>query len=248
MILSRKNQKKPKALTFNDHLQELRFRLLACVLFIFIGFLIGVTAHDQIISVLLRPLQQPLFYSSPSGGLDFILQTSFFFGTLFSLPVFVYHGIKFVEPAFSQKLPHSLWLTVLASFLLLLSGIAFAYFVSLPAALHFLTSFTSGEIRPLISTTEYFTFVSRYLFGFGVIFQLPLFLLVFNSLHKVSFIQLLHWERWVILLSFVIAAILTPTPDIANQMLMALPIIVLYQVCILAIWFVNRLDPKPGSD
>jgi sec-independent protein translocase protein TatC len=82
--------------------------------------------------------------------------------------------------------------------------------------------------------------------GFGMLFQLPLVLIFINKIHKLEVRSLMDFERWVILISFILAAILTPTPDVVNQLVMAVPIILLYQISVLVIWFINRrnaVDP-----
>lgn len=119
-------------------------------------------------------------------------------------------------------------------------GMSFAYFVSLPAALYFLDTFSNAGVQSLISTIEYFSFVTRYIFGFGLLFQLPLILLVINTIQRISIKTLMKYQKWVVLGSFVIAAVLTPTPDIFNQLLMAVPLIILYQLTIVLLWIVNK--------
>lgn len=119
-------------------------------------------------------------------------------------------------------------------------GMIFAYYISLPSALYFLNRFSTDQIRSLISTKEYFNFVFRYLLGFGIIFQLPLIVIIINTVNKLSLKFFLSKERIVILCSFIFAGILTPTPDIFNQLVMAIPIILLYQITIFILWWVNR--------
>lgn len=227
---------------FRDHLQELRSRILVTLGFLVAGSIVGYFLHDQVLSLLVSPLSKPLYYSSPAGGFDFTLKLSVFFGLIVSIPVLVYQTLQFLEPAFSRKLKHSLLTILAASCLLLLIGMAFAYFISLPAALYFLDTFSTEEVHSLISTTEYFSFVSRYLFGFGLLFQLPLVLLTANKLQPIPIKSLLKQEKWVVLASFIVAAVLTPTPDIFNQSLMAGPLIVLYQLSIGLIWLVNQRE------
>jgi len=122
----------------------------------------------------------------------------------------------------------------------MVTGVSFAYFVSLPAALYFLGEFGSAQVQSLISTDAYFSFVTRYLLGFGILFQLPLILLLVNAISPMSPRHLMWYQRYVIVLSFVLAAIITPTPDPLNQAIMAVPVILLYQVSVLGIWFINR--------
>lgn len=229
---------RPKA--FREHLLELRARLFASIVFLILGTLIGYFLQEWLLALLIAPLQQTVFYSSPAGGLDFILKASLLFGFLFALPVFTYNILRFFEPVFSKKSVKRLILMLVFSCLLLFSGIAFAYYVSLPAALGFLSRFSTEDVQALISAEEYFVFVTRYLLGFGILFQLPLFLVVINSTTPLSLTTLLRFQKWVVLISFVVAAFLTPTPDFFNQLVMAVPILLLYQLSVLLIWFINR--------
>lgn len=202
--------------------------------------MIGYFFHQDILDVLIQPLDQPIFYTSPSGGFEFVLQISLFFGFLLSLPVFVHQTIRFIEPALPKKFPHSVGVVLLSSIFLMSLGVCFAYFVSLPAALYFLNKFATDQIQSLISTREYFTFLTRYLVGFGLIFQLPLIMIAVNAVHQMDIRTLLAKEKYIILASFIFAAILTPTPDVFNQLVMAVPIILLYQISILLVWWINR--------
>jgi len=229
---------------FSEHLRELRSRLLSSVFFLVIGTLLGYTVHTHILELLIKPLNQPVFYSSPAGGFDFVLKLSFLFGFTVSIPVGAYHTLKFVEPILPEQSPRKVLLVLLGSCALLVAGVCFAYFVSLPAALYFLGSFTSEGVQALISADEYFSFVTRYLMGFGLLFQLPLILLVINSVEMIPTTKLMQYQKWVLLLSFIIAALLTPTPDILKQLLMAVPLIVLYQITIVLLWLVNRRSSR----
>lgn len=228
---------------FSEHLSELRSRLLSSLMFFLVGTVVGYVLHERILRFLIAPLDQPVFYSSPAGGFDFILKLSFLSGATAAIPVLVFHTLRFVEPALPRQSPRKMLLVLLGSCALLIAGGLFAYFVSLPAALYFLSSFSSDGVQALISASDYFAFVTRYLLGFGLLFQLPLVLLLVNSIERIPVRQLLKIEKWVVLLSFIIAALLTPTPDILNQLLMALPIIVLYQLTVGLIWLINARAP-----
>ncbi len=230
-----------KGLTFLDHISELRSRLFWSLFSFFIGGIIGFLLNSQILAFLISPLSQPLFYSSPAGGFDFVFKLSIFFGFVISIPVFTYHVIKFIEPVLSEHFHVFISRLLIASCLLTASGILFAYYLSLPAALHFLNQFGSDKVRSLISATEYFSFVTAYIAGFAILFQLPLVLFLINRVTPLKPGQLMKRQQYVILVSFIIAAILTPTPDVLNQTIMALPLIGLYQVSILIIWVSNYM-------
>lgn len=223
-----------------SHLYELRRRLLWSSFFCLVGAVTAYFFHPSILAFLVKPLNKPLFYTSPAGAFDLVIRICLFAGFLFALPVFTYHLLKFLEPLFPVKSKKSVVWFILGSCVLMLAGVGFAYFVSLPAALYFLGEFGSDQVQSLISTNEYFSFVMRYLLGFGIIFQLPLVLLVINTVSPLRHLKLMRYQRYVIVLSFVLAAIITPTPDPLNQAIMAIPVILLYQVSVLGIWFINR--------
>ncbi len=205
-----------------------------------VGSVLGYLLHKKILLILIEPLNQPVFYASPAGGFDFILKISIFFGFLISLPILIYHVVRFASPALPYNQSSVVYLSLLFSGVFLIFGVLFAYYISLPATLHFLSTFSTNEIRSLISTTEYFSFVTRHLVGFGIIFQLPLIMLILNKFYKISPKSLLKYEKHVILGSFIAAAILTPTPDMFNQLIMAIPIIFLYQITVIFIWTKNK--------
>lgn len=231
-----KNPRKP----FIDHLAELRLRFFCCILFFLLASAAIYPFNQVVLSWLLRPLHNTVYYTSPTGGLDLIIQLCLFFGLLLSLPVIIYNCYCFVEPILPQQ---SRWLAIIivtSSFFLLCCGVSLSYFVSLPAALNFLGNFESKNVTALITTNEYFSFVTHYLLGFGLFFQLPLVLLLWNYISPLKSSLLLNYSRYVIVLSAIIAAVLTPTPDPINQAMMAVPLIVLYYLSVLLIWGINR--------
>jgi len=128
-----------------------------------------------------------------------------------------------------------------AAGLVAVCGVLFGYFVGLPSALHFLLhQFTTVQVRPLITIQSYMQFVALYLFGSALMFQLPLILLLINRIKPLKPGGLLKYERHLIAVSFVIAFIMNPTPNIMSQLIVVLPIIITYQLGIVMLWLVNR--------
>jgi sec-independent protein translocase protein TatC len=226
--------------TFVDHIYELRNRLAWILVSLLAGFGVSYMFRVRIFDLLLKPLDQPLFYTSPTGGFDFLLKTCIFSGFILCIPVVIYHLIRFLEPTLSRPLRLRIVSLLLFSWLLAGLGIGFAYQVSLPAALHFLGEFSTDQVRSLIAADQYFSFILVYLGGFAAIFQLPMLLLFLNSMHRLEFHTLLKQVKLVILISFVLSAIITPTPDPVNQTIMALPLIILYYFSCFLIAYVNR--------
>lgn len=124
----------------------------------------------------------------------------------------------------------------LLSSLCFLGGAAFGYLVVFPPAFRFLTSYTSQHITAMPSVSEYFSLALRLLLAFGVIFELPVFMVLLAKVGLVNSVFLHKHRKYAFLLAFVIAAILTPTPDVVNQLMMAVPLIVLYEIGIVAVW------------
>jgi sec-independent protein translocase protein TatC len=233
--------------SFAEHLQELRRRLAYCLLTLVVGSVVGYLLHKPLLHVLTAPLKQQLYYTSPLGGFNALIKISVVFGLVLSVPVVMYQLAKFLAPAFrgsSRTRPLRL---VFASLLLAAFGVSVGYFISLPAALHFFSQVTGSELRPLIVVNDYLNFVLAYLAAFAVLFQVPLVMLFINRVKPQRPRKLMSYQRWVILGSFILAAVLTPTPDPLNQTLMAAPMIVLYQVGVVAVWFQNRRRHAPAS-
>jgi len=225
---------------FSSHIHELRKRLIYCVLTLLVGTLAGFALHQRIFDILRRPLKQQLYYTSPIGGFNAIIKISIMFGLIICVPVLIYQIHKFLMPAFrsqhSKKQPKYIFSsTVLAAI-----GVTFAYFVSLPASLHFLTNLNTPGMQPFMVVNDYLNFVFMYLAGFALLFQIPLIMLFINRIKPQKPRKLMSYQRYVILLSFILAAILTPTPDPLNQTLMAVPIILLYQFSVMLVWLKNR--------
>ena len=123
--------------------------------------------------------------------------------------------------------------TQLVSAMLFAAGALFAYFVVFPFGFKYLLSYSSDSLKPLLSMDLYFSFATKFLIAFGVVFQLPLAILVLARLGLVTAGKLLSWWRYALVGILVVAAILTPTPDVFNQLLMAGPLFFLYGVGII---------------
>ena len=225
---------------FIEHVQEFRRRLIWSCLALLTGGVVGYSLYGWLLDLVQRPLGQTLYYTSPTGGFNFAFKICVVFGLVFALPVICYHLYKFFEPVSNVGSRLSMIAYVLWSVDLAYAGIIFGYFVSLPAALHFLIKFGGQNIQSLITADEYFSFALAYIAGFALLFQLPLIIIFLNRITPLKPSQMMKAQRYVILVSFIVAAILTPTPDPVNQFIMAFPIVLLYQVSILIVWSMNR--------
>lgn len=234
---------KSEATRFIDHVQELRKRLVWVVLTLIAGSAAGYALLDKLIELLSKPLSQKLYYSAPTGQFSFIIKVCILFGVIVAAPTIIYHVARFLEPLFQKKTKLRILRYTFAAVAMAGGGILFAYFLSLPLTLQFLTGeqdSTAGIIAPLISADEYFNFVIAYIAGFAILFQVPLVVMIINSIKPLDPGSFIGSLRYVILISFVLSAIITPTPDPINQAIMAGPVIVLYIASFLMI-IIGRL-------
>lgn len=218
------------ALPIYKHLQELRDRFLIAIFFIVFASLVGWFIKDSIIALLTKPLQQTLYYNTPSGGLTFLIKVSILFGILVSMPIIYGQFWSFIAPAFPPLRKKFIKKVTLFSTILFLAGVSFSYFLLLPAALKLFSQFQDVSLAPLISGDAYFAVVSSYLIWFGILFQIPVFFLVLNKLGFVSKRHLTRFFPYSFLVSFVVAAFITPTPDPVNQIIVGLPIFLLFLI------------------
>lgn len=234
----------PDHKTFIEHLHELQIRLTWIVLAVIVCGGAAYAVHEQLLAVVQRPLGQTLYYTSPTGGFSFLFKLCAVAGIVLALPVILYHLFKFLGPLLNRTHRLDIAAFTLWSLNLAYAGVLFAYMVSLPAALHFLAKFGGDSIQSLITADEYFNFALAYLGGFAILFQLPLIVLFINRIKPLSPKKMIGAQRYIILGSFVIAAILTPTPDPVNQAIMAIPVVLLYQVSVVLVLILNHSSKK----
>lgn len=233
-----------QAVPLLEHIRELRRRVMWSVAFVLLGAGLGYLLYDQLLYVLQLPYGGDLYYTTPTGALSFLIKVCLAFGFVIGLPVATYHLLAFIAPVARLHTRRMIAAYLFASLLLAVAGVGFAYFVSLPAALHFLTSFGNpSSVQALITANEYFNFVLAYVAGFAFLFQIPLLIMAINRMTPLKPLKLLGGIKYVVLLSFIVAAILTPTPDPVNQAIMAGPMVVLYLFSIgLVALFGRRVD------
>lgn len=178
---------------------------------------------------------QKLSYLTPAGGFSFIFQISMYAGLFAALPLAVYHLHAFIKPALPAGARKSAAKVVLAASLLIAGGTAYGYFVAIPAALQFLTTFASDSVTPNLTADSYLSFFLAYVAGIAALSLLPLLLLFVHWINPLKPMGLLKSERWIIAGAFIVAAFITPTPDALNQTMIAAPIIAIYQLGVVAV-------------
>lgn len=234
---SRSTTSKQAALpTFMDHIRELQSRLFAVGLCFVFAAAAAYPFFQQIVEIIVSPLgkDNKLIYLTPGGAFGFIIQVCMYAGIIGALPMIIFHLYRFLMPAVRLHTIRAALGYTVASILLAVCGVLFAYFVGLPAALKFLTGFELYQINPMLTIDSYFSFVMTYLLAGALIFQLPLIMMIIDSVTPLPPKKLMNFQRHMIVISFIVAAIITPTPDVMNQVLIASPMVATYQVGIVA--------------
>ena len=161
-------------------------------------------------------------------------------GILLASPVIFLQIWRFVAPGLYQHEKKVIIPFTILSTLCFLGGSAFGYLVVFPPAFVFLTSYSTEHLTVMPAVSEYFSLALRLLIAFGVIFELPVFMVLLAKVGLVNTAFLNKNRKYAFLLAFVIAAILTPTPDVVNQLMMAIPLVILYEVSIVGVWLFGR--------
>lgn len=243
-------------MSFWDHLDELRKRLLRSFLAIAIAALAGFWYSAPIQQFLIRPfvdkVQGSLALMSPADGFMIQVKLAFLAGIIAAMPVVAYQLYGFISPALKRSEKLWIWPTVIIANLLFWGGVVFAWWI-LPTALEFLGSFAEIGVQNIWSLRAYLSLVIFLLLAFGLIFQLPLImgLLIATGLVPSTFFR--RHRRYAVVLIFIIAAFATPTTDWLTMSLMAGPLLVLYELAIWVGWWIERRKAArkavtPGTD
>lgn len=216
------------------HLTELRRRLIISLAAVLIGMMAAFPTAPIIIGWLQHPLDQPLYFLVPTEAFWAHLKVALFGGVVMALPVVFYQLWRFVAPGLYRTERHYALLFVAAATGFFLVGLAFSHLVAFPFALRFLVDFgLSSGLHPLFSVGAYLDFAVKFYFAFSIIFELPLLLTLSARLGVITAATLARYRRHALVINAVAAAILTPTADLFNMMVMLVPLTLLYEVGIL---------------
>ena len=227
------------SMTLTAHLTELRSRIIKCLIAVALGSCVGYYYVEEIMHYLTLPVGK-LYYLQPSEAFFTYLKVAVFVGFLLALPVVFFHVWRFFLPALTRTERMILGVIVPTSVVLFFIGLAFSFFLVLPAAVHFFMGFGNTELEALFSVDKYFSFVLTFILPFGFVFELPLVITILGKMGLVGSDFLGRHFRLVIFLSFVLGALITPTPDVFTQSMIALPMFLLYGVGYLIVKYVIR--------
>ena len=240
--------------TLLQHLGELRRRVFICVIALLVGSVISFVFFEQIIEVLVSPAKDlglgtggELIYTEVTELLTTAIKVSFVSGLILASPVILFQVVMFIAPGLTSREKRYLFGFMPAVLLAFVGGVAFAYYVLTPPALHFLLTFGGDVAVPLIRISNIINLMIRLLFWMGLAFETPLVMYLLASLGIVSAQGLGRFRRYWVVVAFILAAIITPTVDPVNQGLVAGPLLVLYEAGILLARIAGRGRKKSSA-
>lgn len=231
---------------FLDHLEELRWRIIKALIGVIAGAIICGVFSDWIMNnILLAPATKtnppfPLINLKPYGQVVLYMQVALVCGIILSIPNIFYQLWKFIEPALHPgERKYASQVTFFTS-ICFLTGIAFAYFIMLPTALGFFAEFGTQSISNNIAVDEYFGFIISVMIAAGIVFELPMVSFFLSRLGLLTPGFMRKYRKHAIVIILILAGILTPSPDVTSQLLLGVPLLVLYEISI----FISKIAQK----
>jgi sec-independent protein translocase protein TatC len=231
---------------FLEHLEELRWRILWSLIAVTVGFFVGffLVTKFNVLGVLITPVEPflstgKLKFLSPADPLFISMKLAFTVGLILAGPIVVYQFWSFLSPALTKQERRAIVPALYFGLVLFLLGVALAYFLALPLTLKFMMSFQTGSLEETIMIGPYLSFVVRLLLAFGIVFELPVVILILATLGLVNSRMLKEKRRYAILIFTIGASLLTPA-DIASTFFLLVPLMLLYELSIGMVVVVER--------
>jgi len=220
--------------TIIEHLEELRDRLIKSAIAVTVTTLLSFVFAKQFLQLLIAPMgETPPVSSTPTTNIVVFTKVALISGVALAMPVLVYQLIGFIAPGLTRREKRYLYLVLPGATLSFVAGIAFAYFVMLPMAIPFLKGFLGDIVQPNWFVEKYISFITSLLFWVGLSFETPLLIFFLAKLGIVTPAALSRNRKYAVLVIAVLSAVITPTPDPFNMILVMMPLIILYEIGIL---------------
>jgi sec-independent protein translocase protein TatC len=247
---SRAEEETGAAMSFFDHLVELRKRLISALAAVGIGMVIGLSVSKRVINFIVQPmmialranhLEAKMYFNHPAGYVGLYINLGLYLGIVIAMPWVLYQIWLFVAPGLYRHERRATASFIISAMLLFLCGIAVGYFGLLPLVLTKVIGFSAGgPIEPWISVNDYFSLILVVLVGLGVIFEMPVVVFILSLFGIVTPKFLLTNFRYAMLVITILAAIVTPSPDATTMLIFMAPMIVLYFISVLVSYAVLR--------
>jgi sec-independent protein translocase protein TatC len=228
-----------KEMSFLEHLEELRKRVIRCLFFIIIFSIVAYFFSEKIINFVSKPIPH-LYFMSPTEAFAIRIKLSLIVGLIVSVPVIFYQAWQFVVPGLLEKEVKIVIPVVVSSTIFFLTGTVFCFFLVLPVGIKFLLGFGTEKLSPLIKVTDYINFISYMTLAFGAVFELPVLSYFLAKIGVISAPTLRKGRRYAIVIILIVAAALTPGPDIFSQLMLAGPLYILYEISIIVVMITRK--------
>ncbi len=223
-----------KALPFQGHLEELRRRLLVVVGAAVLLSVFGYWAYPKVYSFIGSIVGEKLFLSKVYEGFFIRLKVGVLVGVFLTIPIFLYQAFAYILPALERREKMMLSALLVSSLGLFIGGVAASIRVVLPLSIRVLrsSSFNPDDVSRIISYDSFVMFVFQFAVAFGACLQFPIVIMILLYYKIVSTAMLIRFSRYFVVVALLVAGILTPTPDMISQVMLAVPLIALYFLCI----------------
>ena len=239
-------------MTFLEHLEELRVRLIRSLLALLVGFVACWGFADRIFEFIIQPLRKAypkvqFIYTEPTEAFMLNMKMAFFVGIFVAAPFILYQVWAFIAPGlYVHERSYALPFILFGSLFFILGGL-FGHYILFPLTFDFLGQYSGPNMTFMPKISEYYTFYSWFLLGLGVVFQLPVLIFVLARIGLVTAGFLLRQFKYAFLASFVVSAVITPGGDMVSQTVLALPLIGLYAIGIVVAWIFGRPRREPAA-
>lgn len=247
-------------MSFWSHLEELRKRIVNSVIAIGIGFILCFNYSEEILGVLLLPMnssisyhwsfpflaftpnkeKQELFFTSLTEPIMSHLKIGFIAGMMVTVPILLYQVWKFISPGLLQRERKYAGQFVFWATMFFFIGVLFCFLFLLPFAIPFLVGYKTEHLKPIIKIGDYIDFTLKFMLASGAVFELPLIMIILGRMGIIQTDSLVKFRKYAFLIAFIIGGIVTPTPDVFNMTIMSLPIYFLYELGILGVRILGK--------
>jgi len=235
-----------RELPLTEHLAELRDRIIKCLLAVTVAAAFCYWQIDRVLSFVLAPLLpvlspgQKVIFTAYQEAFFSYLKLALIAGAVLASPFIIFQIWRFVAPGLYTHERRFARPMILFSCMAFIGGASFAYFLVFPKAFAFLASFAGNRLILIPTLKDYLNFAMRLMLIFGFAFQVPVGLTVAARQGLITAQNLRHFRRYAILVAFILAAILTPTPDVVNQLFLATPLVLLYELSVFLVALVGK--------
>lgn len=231
--------KNPKEMPFLAHLEELRWRIIKSLISILLFSVIAYLFSEKILDFLTKSVDN-IYFTAPTEAFAVRIKISLIAGLILSFPVVFYQLWQFVVPGLMDKEARMVIPAVIFATLFFAGGAVFCFYLVLPVGLKFLLSFQTDKLKPWLSVKDYISFISWMILAFGLVFQLPILSYFLGKVGIITHKTLSKGRKYAIVIILILAAVLTPSPDVFSQLMLAVPLYFLYEVSIILVKVTNK--------